>query len=258
MAIGPTLRFVIGSSQATLKDALGIEPRPAILLSYAYLKVYKKVLPHILWRDLALDSGAFTAFTKKQDVSLSEYIQAIKDLIVEEPRLVEVFSLDVIGDWKAGLKNTEAMWKAGIPAVPCYHHGEPEHVLKTLNEMYPKVALGAIAGRAMRKVRAGWIEQCFARIWPKLIHGFGIGDRDLMQLVPWHSTDQSTWIMSPQGFGRWRTNYGINMRLKSRQVGLRASAEYYLDVEAKAMARWAKTLAPLAEPPSLRKEGKKK
>jgi hypothetical protein len=257
VAIGPTLRFVIGSSKATLKESFARDPSPAILLSYAYIKVYLKVLPQLKWRDLALDSGAFTAFAKKVDVSLPEYIARMKDLIESEPRLVEVFSLDVIGDWKAGLKNTEAMWKAGIPAIPCYHHGEPEHVLKTLNEMYPKIALGAIAGRAMRKVRAGWIEQCFARVWPKLIHGFGIGDRDLMQLVPWHSTDQSTWVISPQGFGRWRTNYGINMRLKSRQVPMRASVEYYLDVEEKARQRWAKTLAPLPNPPSLRKEKKK-
>ncbi len=96
---------------------------PSLLISYVYIDAFFKVRGGYQYRDWCLDSGAFSAFKSGQVVDLAEYTAFCKHHLAADPKLVEVFALDVIGDWRGSRKNTDAMWADGVPAIPVYHYG---------------------------------------------------------------------------------------------------------------------------------------
>ena len=73
-----------------------------------------------------MDSGAFSAFTRKTEVNLNDYIKFLKQ---HENKLDVYCCLDVIGDVEATWKNFERMEKAGLHPLPVYHVGEDEKYL---------------------------------------------------------------------------------------------------------------------------------
>jgi hypothetical protein len=232
------------------------EPAPALLVSFAHWERFEAHRNRLLFRRYCLDSGAFTVFHAGASISLDDYIAFCKQRKAEPHPPAEVFSLDVIGDWRASLRNTEAMWRAGIEAIPAYHYGEPADVLAGLARDYPKVALGGTVGTlsgpgkfGMRKTRDRWFEQCMARIWPKRVHAFGMTTESLLMRFPFHSVDSSTWRFGPNHFGRWLA-YGKRgrqgrVKTENRLRYLRPEIDYYLDLERRVTAKWRKELAKL-------------
>lgn len=212
---------------------------PALLVSFFYLEDWLKRRSQYIIRDWVLDSGAYSARNSGADISLDKYIDTCKRLIDEEEQLTEIFSLDVIGDWKATKRNTEKMWKAGVPAIPCFHLHEPWDYLKCIARDYPKIAIGGMAD-LRGKAKGYYVDQCFARTWPKPIHGFGAGSRDLVLRVPWHSTDATSWELGACGFGRWRA-FG-KMSVRGSQQNLRAEVEFYLRLEREARSKWERAM----------------
>jgi hypothetical protein len=184
-----------------------VHTSPALLVSYVYLREFRKIRPDIAFRDWSMDSGAFSV--------------------------------------KAGTgaaRNTEWMWERGVPAIPCFHAGEPEEALLAMAARYPKVALGGMVGYVGPK-KVQWIQQCFTRIWPKKIHGFGIAGRAAMLAVPWHSTDATNWELGPTRFGNWRRYGGLSVRGSTQQ--LRHEVEHYLRLEALAQHKFAAQMQEL-------------
>lgn len=226
------------------------ELRPALLVSFVYLDGFLKNQTKYAYRDWALDSGAFSAHNSGTPVDLNAYIECCHKLMETDPTLTEIFSLDVIGDWKASIKNTEKMWTAGIPAIPCYHIGEPEDALFHIAKEYPKVALGGVA-REKEKKRFAWAKQCFARIWPKKIHGFGFCTEKTVLGLPFHSVDATSWEIGPCGFGTWRT-YG-KLSIRGSKQNLRVEVEWYLRLEERARQIWRREMEKLeASEPTIR------
>ncbi len=223
---------------AAVKSENGIsrETKPALLVSYAYLKNWLKHKHRFAYRDWVMDSGAFSAHNAGTEVNLQEYIDTCKRLKESDPTLTEIYSLDVIADWKGSIKNCEQMWKQGVEAIPCYHVGEPEHVLKTLARDYPKIALGGAVGYRQKDE---WAKQCFARVWPKKIHGFGFGAEKSIMGLPWHSVDATNWEIGPCKFGRWASMGGQYVNWRGGKQNLRAEVEWYLDLEQRARQKWA-------------------
>ena len=158
--------------------------------------------------------------------------------------LTEIFALDVISDWRQSIKNCEEMWKQGVEAIPCFHVGEPIHVLKDIARDYPKIALGGAVGF---RTKDKWAEQCFARIWPKKVHGFGFGAEKSIMLLPWHSVDATNWEIGPCKFGRWQSMGGQYVNWRGSKQNLRAEVEWYLDLEKKARLKWAGAMKQLEE-----------
>lgn len=224
---------------------------PALLVSYVYLEPFRKNLHRYHFRDWVLDSGAFSAYQSGTKIDLQSYIDVCKRLLATDPKLSEVFALDVIGDWKASLKNCEEMWRQGVRAIPCFHYGEPEHVLTTIARDYPKIAIGGCALMKIDKKHA-FAGQCFARVWPKQIHGFGFGAERSVMGFPFHSVDATSWELGPCKYGRWQS-FG-QMSIRGSKQNLRSEVEWYLTLERRARERWAKEMerlnAPLA--PSVR------
>ncbi len=225
---------------ARQREARERESRPALLVSFVYLKPFLKNRDNYAYRDWVLDSGAFSAHASGTEIDLQEYIETCQELLASDSTLTEVFALDVIGDWKASLANCEEMWKQGVPAIPAYHVGEPESVLLSIAKEYPKIALGGAVGyRAKDK----WAAQCFARTWPKPIHGFGFGSEKSIMALPWHSVDATNWELGPCKFGRWNS-FG-QMSVRGSNQNLRAEVEWYLKLEQRARQKWGKQMAEL-------------
>ena len=216
--------------------------KPALLVSYVYLKTFLEKQHKYQYRDWVLDSGAFSAHNSGTEIKLQDYIDCCKRLIDSDNTLTEVYSLDVIGDWKASLKNTEEMWRQGVSAIPCYHINEPWDVLKGMAKDYPKIALGGVA-LCRGGLKDKFAEQCFARVWPKRIHGFGYGSASSIMALPWDSVDATNWELGPCKFGQWRS-FG-KMSVRGSKQNLKSEVEYYLKLERKARNRFGRYLAEL-------------
>jgi hypothetical protein len=134
------------------------------------------------------------------------------------------------------------MWRQGIEAIPCYHAGEPESVLTGLARDYPKIALGGVALKN-HKPKLAWASQCFARVWPKKVHGFAYCTEGFVMALPWHSVDATTWELGPCAFGSWRS-FG-RMSVRGGNQNLRAEVEWYLALERRARRRWEREMALL-------------
>jgi hypothetical protein len=216
--------------------------RPALLISYAYLTSWRRRPTWSAYRDWVLDSGAYTAWTKGTPVDLVQYIYICQELLAVDPTLTEIFALDVIGDWRGTRRNTELMWAAGIPAIPTYHPEEPEDVLIGYARDYPKIALGGVVGQP-KAWKAAWVGQCFARVWPKKIHGLGMMSEELLAAYPFHSVDASNWEQGPCSFGYWQAfdREHLRVRQEGRYVGginLCAEVDWYLRLEERMKAQW--------------------
>ena len=102
---------------------------PSLLLSYHFIRNTPEVLLNYAMRSWVLDSGAFSAMNSGADVQLADYIAFCKDILAGPRPPEEVFALDVIGDELATARNTEAMWEAGIEAIPTFHIGSSTQAL---------------------------------------------------------------------------------------------------------------------------------
>ena len=212
--------------------------KPALLVSYVYLKPFLKKQKQYSYRNWVLDSGAFSAHNSGIEIKLQDYIDCCKRLLDTDYTLKEVYSLDVIGDWKASLRNTEEMWRQGVPAIPCYHHGEPWDVLKGMAKDYPKIALGGVAMKF--GIKNKFAEQCFARVWPKRMHGFGYGSEKSIMALPWDSVDATNWEIGPCKYGRW-SQFG-QLAVRGSNQNLRGEIDHYLKLEKRARAKFGKLL----------------
>lgn len=214
---------------------------PALLVSYYYLSQFEINRNRYHFRDWVMDSGAFSAHNSGVTIDLDDYIACCKRLIDSDPQLTEVYALDVIGDWKASLDNTEKMWADGVPAIPCFHVGEPWDALLSMAKRYPKIAFGGVAQIGSKKALA-WAGQCFARVWPKKVHGFAMCSEKAVMTLPFHSVDSTSWEIGPCKFGNWRAFGGQRVSVRGSQQNLRAEVEWYLEMERKARVRWKKEM----------------
>lgn len=167
---------------------------PALLVSFYYLPQFLENKHRYRFRDWVMDSGAFSAHNSGVEIKIEEYTECCKTLLASDPQLTEVYGLDVIGDEEKSLKNVEFMWKHGIPAIPTFHYGSKWSALLHLAKNYPKVAIGGCVGK---RDKDKFASQCFARVWPKKIHGFGFGSEKSIMLLPWHSVDATNWEIAP-------------------------------------------------------------
>jgi len=224
----------------TLK-ATSDTPLPSLLVSYVYNQQFVEKRSEYQISEWVMDSGAFTAYNSGIEICVDKYIEECHRLKKEDPTLVEIFALDVIGDWKASMKNTEKMWEAGVEAVPCYHEGEPEQVLLDLAKRFPKIALGGVANTRGPK-KDQWAAQCFARVWPKRIHGFGFGSKRSILGLPWHTTDATNWELGPCKFGSWASYGRANLGIRGSNHPLQVEIDYYMNIQRDAQSRWRREM----------------
>jgi len=221
-------------------------PYPALLASYAYYNGFKRQQDELHYRDWMLDSGAYTAFTCGKEIALQEYIDFCKKLSDEDPKLVEIIALDVIGDWKSSMKNYKEMRRQGVDAIPTYHLGSPTHVLETLCETYPKVAISGYALIKGEPAKKRYTDAVFRTAWkngPKKLHALGLGTRNHIKAYPWHSIDTSSWMVGPMKYGLFPGCGNKRLGLEGvHKMNLRREVEYWLKIERHNKKVWSKEL----------------
>lgn len=178
-------------------------PPTCMLISVAYFAAASKRLavhPRLDW--WALDSGAFS-----DRIELARYLDVVREAqsLPKPPRMI--FSLDVIGDWRASLRYYEAVRAAGVDAIPTYHYGDPPVMLAEILAGYPRLAVGGLA-RVRGTARQRFLGEAFATCWHatdgvgRRIHGFGISDMRSLFGFPFDTVDSSTWSISTRT-GEW-------------------------------------------------------
>ncbi len=211
---------------------------PPILVSFVYFPNFLRRRHTFRYRSWSLDSGAFTAYQSGTEIRHSDYLDFAHQVLDGDDPPVEVFALDVIGDWKASLANAEEMTRAGIPCIPTFHLGTPWDVLVRLAGEYPKIALGGVA-KVKKTQKEAWIAEVFSRVWPCRMHGFGMSGKDILQRFPFHSIDATNWELGPGAFGLWAAFDGAQLSSRGTDQDLRSEVGFYQEMEATGRRRWA-------------------
>lgn len=154
--------------------------------------------------DLFLDSGAFTAFTKKKVIPVEVYAKYVR---WSDRVWTTCSSLDAIGSGEeAGQKsynNFMQLKELGARVQPVFHVREPDHWLQRyIDEGHDYIFIGGMVPETTR-----WLKQRLDSLWSSILtnqngtpkvktHGFGLTDQQLMFRYPWHSVDSSSWLMT--------------------------------------------------------------
>jgi len=168
---------------------------------------------------LLLDSGAFTAWSKRGVVDLDAYIDFIKEY---DAYLDYYVNLDCIpGEWgrkptrdefelsaAQGYKNYEYMLKAGVnpdKLIHVFHQHEDWRWLKRMVREIPYIGLSPANDSDMASKRR-WLDECMNYVtdsdgYPLVkFHGFAVTSVELMYKYPWYSVDSATWKLT-SGYG---------------------------------------------------------
>ena len=146
-----------------------------------------------------LDSGAYSAWTKKVEIKIDDYIAFIKRY---EKDIALYANLDVIGDAEASFQNQKYIESKGLKPLPCFHQGEDVKYLQHYISNYEYMALGGMVGGSNRSLVL-WLNDIFTnhicdkKGLPRIkIHGFGLTSIPLMVRYPWYSVDSTTYLLN--------------------------------------------------------------
>jgi len=154
--------------------------------------------------NIFLDSGAFSAWSRKKEINIEEYIEFIKK---NKSSLFCYANLDVIRNPEKSYENQKYMEKKGLNPIPVFHtHEDYKWLKRYLLEGYEYIALGGLAGgRNSVTFLIKHLDTCFNiinNINPTTkIHGFGIMNFLLLKRYPWYSVDSTTY--------RIEASYGV-------------------------------------------------
>lgn len=175
---------------------------------------------------LTLDSGAFSAFTQKKEVSLDNYCKFIKE---NEQYIGKSVNLDVINPQnpeaaaKAGMINFHIMLDRGIDAMPVFHARES---WKHLDEMLDITDYIGLSGTSL-------VSPVEDRTWHRLVwnyvtdhkgypiakfHSFGNTSEYMLLTMPWYSADSATWMIQGGRAARIKLK-GKSYQLMSNSIG---------------------------------------
>jgi hypothetical protein len=165
--------------------------------------------------EMMLDSGAFAAWSKGNDVSIDDYIEYIQDHL----DVIETYiNLDVIPGRlgktttpndieEAASKswdNLKYMEDRGLSPMPVFHFGERLYWLeRMLGEGYDYIGLGGLARGKGPEVRQNWLDKIFTKLTTSdghpiiKTHGFGLTAVSLLFRYPWYSCDSTSWMLEP-------------------------------------------------------------
>lgn len=166
---------------------------------------------------LMLDSGAFSAWTREQEVDLPAYIDYLHRLA---PYLWSYVALDVIpGRFNqprtreeiamSAMRSHENLWtmrRAGLRPIPVFHMGEDFSWLVRLVEEGEDYIGISPADDAPRPAQRQWLDDCFMILTnaggaPYVrTHGFGVMSPKFLRRYPWYTVDSTSWAVA-SGYG---------------------------------------------------------
>ena len=81
--------------------------------------------------------------------------------------------------------------------IPTFHYGEDFDYLKRYLDECNYIALGGVVQLKQSKKLQIFFNKCFNIIkdyFPVKIHGFGVGNSDILKQYPFYSVDSTTWM----------------------------------------------------------------
>jgi hypothetical protein len=232
------LYFAGGENQSHLKELNRFKIKNILM---TYFTIPPNNLPKTS-ANIFLDSGAYSAFTQKKEVNLTEYINFIKKY---KNKLNCYASLDVIGDAEKTYSNFKIMKEAGLNPIPTFHRGEDFKWLEKYKDE-PYIALGGMVGDT-KKALMPWMKKCF-HIIPKSckVHGFGMTSPFLISRFPFYSIDSTSWL-SGQKYGDFY--YFIKGKIKNKKINRnsRPGTKDYMKINAWNLVQWNKYAEYLEE-----------
>jgi hypothetical protein len=145
-----------------------------------------------LFKDIFMDSGAFSAHTQGAKIDINEYADFINRY---KNKLTLYANLDVMFNPEQTLKNQEILEKKGCKPLPVFHLGEDIKFLDDYCGSYDYIALGGIALPGPGSGKDKWLNDIFNRYPKHKFHGFGVGDLSMMIKYPFYSVDSSSWFL---------------------------------------------------------------
>src|SRR5512136_392524 len=149
-----------------------------------------KRLTDSMGHNILLDSGAFSAYKRKQNVDFKEYCAFVKDPPFEIERY---FMLDVIGDPQSTIRNLQIMLDMGLNPIPVFQRGQPLDDLYRLLDQFDLVGIGGVAGTNDRNAYLKYILQR-KDIDKRKLHLLGVLNKDILKEYKPKSCD-STFIV---------------------------------------------------------------
>jgi hypothetical protein len=168
--------------------------------------------------DLTIDSGAFSAWKRGEELSCRRYSQFLEEYrgwfgtainldVIPRTTGGSHTTRDVEHSAEAGWKNLMRLRKDGHNVMPVYHIGERRYWLeKMIGEGFDYIGLGGLAKRHIES-RQKFLDETFGylcgmRGYPKVkVHGFAMTSLPMMFRYPWYSVDSIRWMLVPS-YGR--------------------------------------------------------
>jgi len=174
--------------------------------------------------NLILDSGAFSAWTKKEPIDINKYLEfCLKhlndveyivnlDIIPGEPGAIseDQLSKKEIGQAaQKGWENYNFLIENGVPReklIPVFHQGEELSWLQRLCHASEYIGLSPANDRTTDE-KIEWLDKCMTFVCDKhgdpvvKFHGFGVTSVRILLEYPWYSVDSASWVM----FSRYGT-----------------------------------------------------
>jgi len=121
-----------------------------LLVAYPYMgkAVINTILQNENTINFLLDSGAFTAWKAGKDIKLDDYCRFIESLPFKPWRY---FTLDVIGDPAASMRNYQIMLDRGFTPIPIFTRGENSSVIDDYYKTSDVVGIGGLVGTPNNK-----------------------------------------------------------------------------------------------------------
>jgi hypothetical protein len=165
---------------------------------------------------LILDSGAFSAWTKKAEIGVDNYCDWVLRYI---DYIDYVVNLDVIpgsfgqkrlppsvveGSAKQGWDNYKYMLERGVPKsklIHVFHQGESFKWLEKMVESMHYIGLSPANDRTTKE-KMQWLDDCMNYVIGEdglplvKFHGFAVTSHTIMTRYPWYSVDSASWVMS--------------------------------------------------------------
>lgn len=159
-------------------------PEFGVLCSFANPKEYYG-LKEAGFKDIMLDSGAYTAFTKGTQIDIDEYVKFIQD---ENVSLC--VNLDVIGNDEASKNNWEYMKRVPLPV---FHAGGDVKYLEYYIDTCEYIGIGNMAKLHITK-RLKFLDMLYSEYPYRKYHIFGVQSQKVLSNYPVYSCDGTAWM----------------------------------------------------------------
>jgi len=210
--------FFAVSNSLTYIDLLREQDVQNVLISFAFFKSAQKtreIFQEYQPKNLILDSGAFSVWSKGDEVDIDAYAVFCENMIRLFPQTnCYCVNLDVIpgkfgtrptaqqiiNSAEEGWKNMEYLESKGLKVIPVFHQHEDFAVLDKLRNHTDYIGVSPANDVSMDE-KINWMNKVYSIIKDTIkTHGFAVTAMKQLANYPLFSADSSSWT-SPSRFG---------------------------------------------------------